>query len=112
VPKLDEQLSTLQGRLAQLKLKSQRIEARRLAIAAARERKADTRRKIVLGGLVMDKMRDSDAERREVLKWLDARLTRAADRLLFGLAPLGVPVGSGESQTTPGLEGDDRDAVR
>ncbi len=47
--KLDEQISTLQQRLQQLKLRQQRIDARKRAIAATQERKADTRRKILMG---------------------------------------------------------------
>ena len=39
MPKLDDQISTLQERLKQLKLRQQRTEARKRAIDAQRERK-------------------------------------------------------------------------
>ena len=44
MPKLDDQISTLQERLKQLKLRQQRIDARKRAIETLRERKAETRR--------------------------------------------------------------------
>ena len=87
MPKLDEQILTLQERLAQLKLRQQRVEARQHAIAAVRERKADMRRKILVGMVVLEKMQHSEADRRQVLAWLEQTLTRPADRALFGLAP-------------------------
>ncbi len=88
MPKLDDQISTLQKRLAQLKLRQQRLDARRLAIVAVRDRKADTRRKVLVGGVVMARMRQSEADQRQVLAWLDQALTRVADRTLFDLPPL------------------------
>src|ERR1700693_2208608 len=50
MPKLDDQISTLQEKLTQLKLRQQRLDARKRAIDALRERKAATRRKIMVGG--------------------------------------------------------------
>ena len=84
---LDEQISTLQERLGQLKLRQQRIEMRQHAIAALRERKVETRRKILLGGVALEKFRESEALQTQVLAWLDQALSRSADRMLFGLPP-------------------------
>ena len=53
MPRPDEQISTLEERLKQLRLRHQRIEARKKAIEAKRGRKADTRRKILIGATVM-----------------------------------------------------------
>lgn len=91
MPKLDDQISTLQERLAQLKLRQQRIETRQRAIASVRERKADMRRKILVGTVVLERMQRSEADQHQVVAWLDAALSRAADRALFGLAPLPSP---------------------
>jgi hypothetical protein len=110
MPTLDDQITTLQTRLLQLKLRQQRVEARQQAIAAGRERKVDTRRKILLGAVIMNRMKDSESTRQEVLSWLDAELSRAADRNLFGLPPLPGPApgpAPGESESAPGFEGDD-----
>ncbi len=105
MPKLDEQISTLQQKLQQLKLRQQRIDARKRAISGLRERKADTRRKILLGGLILDKLRLGELDRQLVMSWLDHGLTRAADRALFDLpAP-------GELEMPPRGEGDDGHGV-
>ena len=83
--KLDEQISTLQSRLQQLKVRQQRLEARQRAVIASRDRKADTRRKILLGGLVLEKMRMGAIDRDQIAAWLDETLARAGDRALFDL---------------------------
>ena len=90
MPKLDDQISALQGRLSQLKLRQQRLDARRQAIEAQRERKAETRRKILVGGIVLEKLRQGEIDCEQFRGWLDQALTRADDRALFGLS-LNVP---------------------
>lgn len=90
MPKLDDQISALQGRLSQLKLRQQRLDARRQAIEAQRERKAETRRKILVGGIVLEKLRQGQIDGEQFRGWLDQALTRADDRALFGLS-LNVP---------------------
>ena len=86
MPKLDEQISTLEEKLKQLKLRHQRIEARRKAIESQRERKADTRRKILIGGVVMAKVEQKVMDDKQLRGWLDEALTRADDRALFDLS--------------------------
>jgi hypothetical protein len=85
MPKLDDQISTLEEKLKQLKLKAQRIEARKKAIDAKRERKADTRRKILVGAIVMAKVERKVMDEKVLRGWLDEALTRADDRKLFEL---------------------------
>jgi hypothetical protein len=88
VAKLDEQITLLQQRLAQMKVRQQRIDARRRAIEADRERKADLRRRILVGTLVMAKVRDGGFDPDLLRAWLDSNLTRASDRALFDLPPV------------------------
>jgi hypothetical protein len=85
MPKLDEQISTLEERLKQLKLRAQRIDARKKAIESRRARKADTRRKILVGAVVMAKIEQGEMEEALLRGWLDGALTRVDDRALFGL---------------------------
>ena len=85
MPKLDDQISTLEERLKQLKLRAQRIEARKKAIDAKRERKADTRRKILVGAIVMAKVEQRVMDEKVLQRWLDEALSRADDRALFKL---------------------------
>ncbi|MGA2187727.1 MAG: mobilization protein [Steroidobacteraceae bacterium] len=87
MPKLDEQISTLQERLTQLKLRQQRNEARRRALESQRERKAETRRRFVVGTVILDKVAHGEIERSQLLAWLDSSLTRPEDRALFDLPP-------------------------
>ena len=47
------------------------------------ERKKDTRRKILLGALMMDMMKKGELDEKKILKRLDGFLTRETDRLLF-----------------------------
>jgi hypothetical protein len=91
MPKLDDQISTLQERLNQLKLRQQRQDARKRASDALRERKATTRRKILVGGVVLAKVQQGEIDNELFRSWLDQALTRADDRALFDLrskAPL------------------------
>ncbi|MGO8857748.1 MAG: mobilization protein [Steroidobacteraceae bacterium] len=87
MPKLDEQISTLQERLKQLKLRQQRSEARQRAIDAQRERKAETRRRFVVGTVILEKVGNGEMDRSQLLVWLDSSLTRKEDRALFDLPP-------------------------
>src|ERR1700722_7939521 len=90
MPKLDEQISTLQNRLTQLKLRQQRSDARKHALEAQRERKLETRRRILVGGLVIAKAKQGEIDSNQLQAWLDQVLTRTADRALFNLPALGA----------------------
>jgi hypothetical protein len=86
MPKLDDQISTLQEKLNQLKLRQQRQDARKRASDALRERKANTRRKILVGGVVLAKVQQGEIDKELFRSWLDQALTHADDRALFDLA--------------------------
>jgi hypothetical protein len=85
MPKLDDQISTLQEKLNQLKLRQQHQDARKRAVEALRERKAATRRKILVGGMVLAKVEQGSIDPQQFRAWLDEALTRADDRALFDL---------------------------
>jgi hypothetical protein len=85
--KLGDQISTLEEKLKQLKLRQQRTLARQRAVEDQRERKAETRRKILVGTVVMAKARDGEMDATQLRGWMDQALTRRDDRALFGLAP-------------------------
>lgn len=88
MPKLDEQIATLQERLAQLKLRQERVQARKRARDAERERKAETRRKFVVGSVVLDRVKRGELDEGQLRAWLDGAVTRKEDRALFDLPPL------------------------
>jgi hypothetical protein len=88
---LDEQISLLQDRLTQLQLRQRRSEERKRALTAQRERKAETRRSILVGALVRAKVEGGEMDADLLRRWLDAALTRPGDRALFDLPPLEQP---------------------
>jgi hypothetical protein len=92
MPKLDDQISTLQERLKQLKLRQQRIDARKRAIEVMRERKAETRRQFVVGSVILAKVQEGAMDPMQLRDWLDQTLTRKDDRALFHLPPKEEPL--------------------
>ena len=83
--KIDEQITGLEEKLRQLRTRQQRIEARKRALLSRRERAADTRRKILVGAIVLAKVEQGELEAARLRAWLDQALTRKDDRELFGL---------------------------
>lgn len=89
--KLDERITSLEAKLKALKVRQQRIEARARTLVSRRERKEDTRRKILIGATVLARVDRHELDHADLEAWLDAHLTRADDRALFGLPPLPAP---------------------
>lgn len=85
MPKIDQRIETLEAKLKQLKARQQRMETRARAIAVRRERKDELRRKILVGAIVLAKVEEGAFEEKVLQGWLDAALSRADDRALFGL---------------------------
>ena len=82
---LDERIKQTEEKLKQLKARKQLLEARKRAIEAKKNRSDDTRRKILLGAAILQKVESGEWKRERMLALLDATLTRPADRALFGL---------------------------
>ena len=87
---LSGQIDALEQRLKQLKIKQQRMEARRRSLESRRGRRDDLRRKILVGAVVLAKVEQGGFQQATLDEWLDAALTRADDRALFGLTPPGA----------------------
>lgn len=85
MPKLDERITALETRLKELKNRQQRISARQRALEARRNRKTDTRRKILVGAAVLARVEQGRLPATELRAWLDEALTRAENRALFEL---------------------------
>jgi len=82
---IGERIETLEGRLRQLKAKQQRIEARQRSLSSRRARRDDTRRKILVGAIVLAKVDQGVIADSTLRGWLEGALTRPDDRALFGL---------------------------
>jgi predicted negative regulator of RcsB-dependent stress response len=80
-----EELTAAERRLAQLKARQERLDARLRYLKSARSRKDDTRRKILAGAILLSKVKSGDFDARTFRRWLDKALSRKEDRELFGL---------------------------
>lgn len=79
-------IRAIDERLARLRAERSRLAAR----VSHTERRRDTRRKILVGAAVLAAVEHNGIpafrNRRELLEWLDTRLTRPHDRAVFDLA--------------------------
>jgi hypothetical protein len=79
-------IQLLDERLARLR----QTKGRLLARASQADRKQDTRRKILIGGAVLAAVDHEGVpamrSRAELVRWLDAQLTRPHDRAVFDFA--------------------------
>lgn len=78
----EEKLAALEKKQAQIKAQIQSLKAR----DTKQERKDDTRRKVLLGGVVQRLVKDGKLQQSVVDAWLHDTLTAERDRSLFGLA--------------------------
>ena len=90
--KLDDRIQGLEDKLSQLKVRQARAEARQRALAARRARKDDTRRKILAGAIVLEKVSQGSLDPGTFRGWLETALTYPKDRELFDLPPITSPV--------------------
>jgi large subunit ribosomal protein L7/L12 len=84
---LDERIKAQEDKLKQLKALKQKQEAQKRAAEAKRTRTQDTRRKVLVGAMMLEHMEKNEATKTNILTKLDAFLTRDDDRTLFGLYP-------------------------
>ena len=83
--KLDERISVMEQRLKQLKARQQRAEARKRTLDSQKKRQIDTRRKILVGAIILAQVERGEMSERELRELLDRWLERDDDRALFGL---------------------------
>ena len=88
---LNERIATLEDRLKQLRAKQHKVETRRRTLETRKNRKDDTRRKILVGAIVLAKVEHGDMSGTQLRQWLSESLTRLDDRALFNL-----PAGAGD----------------
>lgn len=88
--KIEATIQAHRKKLEQLKAKKIAIESRQKIRQKQGERKQDTRRKILIGALILEKMEKDEELKQKVTKELDQFLTRKTDRELFALSPLPV----------------------
>lgn len=85
---LDLKIAEQEKKLKRLKEQKAQAERRAKAEQKKRERADDTRRKILLGALWLEKLKNGTASVEKAKEQLNPFLKRNADRELFGLPPL------------------------
>jgi hypothetical protein len=83
----NERIATLEDRLKQLKAKQHQADTRRRTLESRKNRKEDTRRKILAGAVILAKVERAEFPESQLIKWLSESLTRPEDRALFNLPP-------------------------
>ena len=96
---IDERIASLELKLQQEKAKRSQIEARKRSAAKKKQHAEDTRRKILVGAMVLNTVDAGTWPRDKMISMLNATLTRDDDRALFGLAPLPKNQASNTSDT-------------
>ncbi len=81
---LNEKIEKQLEKLNQLKAQKQAIEAREKKKISEQQRKEETRKKILIGSMMLKKMED-EAEKIKILAELNKYLTEDRDKKLFGL---------------------------
>lgn len=86
--KIEDTIAALELKLKQAKALKQKVEARKRAADQKANRAQDTRRKILVGSLFMQRATASDDAQQKLRSLLDQYLTRSDDRALFDLPPV------------------------
>jgi hypothetical protein len=82
---LDAKIEEKRLRLEQLKARQQLVENRLRYVASKQARREDTRRKILIGAVILAKVERKEFDEKKLRAMLDEALTRKDDRALFGL---------------------------
>ena len=87
MPKINERerIAALELKLKQLKVQQQRKEARARTVEARRSRREEMRRKFLVGAVVLAKVEAGEIEESTLKQWMRPALSKAEDRMLFGL---------------------------
>src|SRR5271167_2937249 len=72
-------------KLEQLKVRQLRLENRIRYLASRQARRDETRRKILIGAVILAKIERGEFDEKKLRAMLDSALTRKDDRALFGL---------------------------
>ena len=82
---LNDKIARMEERLKKLKSRQIRIDARRRHLESRRSRREETRRKILVGAVVLARVEHGELEESLLRDWLDGALERDEDRALFDL---------------------------
>ncbi len=83
--KIDDRIKAAEERLKKLKLKNARVKARARTAQSRTARREDTRRKFLVGAVVLSRVERGLITDAELQEWMSAALERPEDRALFEL---------------------------
>lgn len=86
--KMSDKIKAAEEKLAKLKAEKRKADARQKALGSKAARAADTRKKILLGAVVMANIAAGNLDKATIYKLLESGLVKNADRALFDLKPL------------------------
>lgn len=86
---LAQRIEATKKNLEDLKRKKKAIDQRQRLMASKAARKADARKKILVGAMLLAEIEDDAGAAAQLQARLDAYLTRDDDRAVFGLPPKG-----------------------
>jgi hypothetical protein len=98
---IEEQIERAKQRVKQLEARKKQIEARKLHLLVKGRRSNDTRRKILVGAVILAKVESGEWPKERLRELMDQALTRADDRALFGLLPVPSEAGIRPQNTAP-----------
>ena len=88
--KIDDTIEKIKKELKQAQERKKKMQARTLSAELKSQRSKDTRKKILLGAFLMERMEKNPDYAAKVMLGFGDYLKRDDDRALFGLAPLPV----------------------
>jgi hypothetical protein len=83
--KIEDRIKTAEDRLKKLRTKHARAKARARTAESRMARRAEIRRKILVGAVVLERVEKGLLDASELKAWLAPALERTEDRVLFDL---------------------------
>ncbi|MGD0505692.1 MAG: mobilization protein [Steroidobacteraceae bacterium] len=83
--KLEEKIAAAEAKVKQLKVRQRQIDARKRSLAARNERGKDLRRNILVGAIVLERVKAGEISTDDLHRWIEPNIARADDRALFDL---------------------------
>ena len=103
--KIEETISALELKLKRAKALKQKNDTRKRTEDQKKARTAETRKKILAGAFMLERMARNPETKTRFLTQLDTYLTRADDRALFGLdTPAQIEPVASQSQPGPAFQ--------
>jgi hypothetical protein len=84
--KIEERVKAAEERLKKLKAKHARVKSRERTAQSRTARREETRRKFLVGAVVLARVEKGLLEESVLQGWMDGALERSEDRAMFGLA--------------------------